>query len=345
MRSGKIARGITIDGGLMWMTTTTRAHARHTVLFFGSMALLPLTGCGGSASDLASCVADPSCDVFAGEWLSDDSGRARTYVRVSAGSEHTCALDDTGEAVCFGSNVHSASTPPEGGTFVQPFDKRFVDLAAGGANNCALDDGGAIVCWGYYALIPPATPNGSFVQIDWSGSRGCVRDDAGAITCWAIPGEENHEPPTGGFVDVAVGRRHGCALDDAGHVTCWGDVPGGRNPVDDQVFTQLDARMDITCGVRADGALQCFGYEDDDSPLLSPPEGTFTRVAVGDSNVCALDENGLIMCYGAEYNMLHMSPDEPFVDVTVGGGHACGLRADGTLRCWGKNDDGQLDVP
>jgi len=302
-----------------------------------------LSGCGGSGSALAACVLDEACDPLSGEWRLGDDG-PRTFVQVSAGMEHTCALDDTGDAVCVGTDNHYESSPPEPGTLLQPVDRPLVAIAAGGASNCGLDEAGTIACWGHYSIVAPVTPSGTFVDIRYSGGLGCVLDEQGALSCWGSDQPEGNEPPEGSFVDFGVGIRHGCALDDEGRASCWGDVVDA--PDEDVVFTQIDAGGRLTCGVRADASLSCFGYVDDEEEsLLTPPEGRFTRVAVGHSNVCALEEDGHIVCFGAEYTMLHMTPDEPFVDVTVGAGHACGLRADGTARCWGKNDDGQLDLP
>ena len=57
---------------------------------------------------------------------------------VSAGIEHTCALDDGG-VVCWGSNNYMQRVVP---ALTNP-----VAVSAGGYHSCALDDSG-VVCWG-----------------------------------------------------------------------------------------------------------------------------------------------------------------------------------------------------
>ncbi len=58
--------------------------------------------------------------------------------RVAAGSDHTCALDDTG-VVCWGYNENGQTTVP---SLNNP-----IRVSGGNVHSCALDDTGA-VCWG-----------------------------------------------------------------------------------------------------------------------------------------------------------------------------------------------------
>ena len=87
------------------------------------------------------------------------------------------------------------------------------------------------------------------------------------------------------------------------------------------------------CGIRVDRTIGCWGrnwYGE-----ASPPEGTFTDVAVGSGNVCALRTNGRIACWGGDYYSPKPEvPEGTFTDIAVGVTHSCAIRANGTIACW-----------
>ena len=115
------------------------------------------------------------------------------------------------------------------------------------------------------------------------------------------------------------------------------DAPAG-------VFVDVSAGRFRTCGVRADGALLCWGetvgevpagrfvgvdivdYEDD--PYSSGPP-----VAAGYG--CAVRVNGSLACWGDVDAWSQESPPEDFVDVSVHEGVICALTAGGDALCWG----------
>src|SRR3990172_4389445 len=72
------------------------------------------------------------------------------------------------------------------------------------------------------------------------------------------------------------------------------------------VGSTVSAGNGHTCGVRTDGTLACWGYNN--AGRAPPPAGTFSQVSAGQS-------------------------------------HTCGLRTDGTLACWGDNGSGQASPP
>ena len=116
------------------------------------------------------------------------------------------------------------------------------------------------------------------------------------------------DPPSGVFESISVGSSNSCALDSIGNFTCWGGVSGDPpTPHASAIaptgtFTTLDSGLDLTCGIKTDGTLECWG--DDIHDRLNEPSGTFSRVAVGASHVCA--------------------------------SHVCAINSDQSMVCWGE---------
>ncbi|MCY4424627.1 MAG: RCC1 domain-containing protein [Acidimicrobiaceae bacterium] len=106
------------------------------------------------------------------------------------------------------------------------------------------------------------------------------------------------------------------------------DAPGG-------VFVDVSAGERTSCGVRAGGALECWG----DGFGEDVPVGSFTRVSVShdpyDRYGCALGEDGSVVCWGRVLGGYAGDPDGVFVDVAAGVGTGCGLRGGGEVVCWG----------
>ena len=61
------------------------------------------------------------------------------FIDLSAGLDHTCAIDLEGAIQCWGYNEHGQSDPPEG---------TFEKISAGYFHSCAIDSNGRVECWG-----------------------------------------------------------------------------------------------------------------------------------------------------------------------------------------------------
>ena len=70
------------------------------------------------------------------------------YVQLAAGARHNCALDETGQAYCWGfgglggpvTEQHSPTAITGGFTFY--------DIRTMGEHSCGLASGGVVYCWG-----------------------------------------------------------------------------------------------------------------------------------------------------------------------------------------------------
>ena len=68
----------------------------------------------------------------------------------------------------------------------------------------------------------------------------------------------------------------------------------------------------------------------------SIPDGQHSAVSVGGSHSCGLRADGTVECWGSDDAEGRLdAPNGPFIAVAAGGAHTCALRADGMIECWG----------
>ena len=94
-----------------------------------------------------------------------------------------------------------------------------------------------------------------------------------------------------------------------------------------------------SCGIRADGAVECWG--NNDHGKADAPDGAFVAVAAGGDHSCGVRVDQNLECWGSRGSTGSDVPEGGFVSVStaVGSGatgdHSCGLRTDGRSVCWG----------
>jgi cysteine-rich repeat protein len=197
-----------------------------------------------------------------------------TAVRqLAAGSDHTCALLDSGAVHCWGAgtdgklgygntaHVGDDETPAEAGAVnVTDGGDKVIQLAGGGAHTCALLGSGAVRCWG----------RGAEGQLGYGKT-----DNIG----------DGESPASAGYVDVggtviqlAAGFYHTCALLDTGAVRCWGRGTDGQLGYGDTSnigdYETPASKGDVNVG------------------------GTVRQIAAGHYHTCALLDTGAVRCWG-----------------------------------------------
>ncbi len=154
------------------------------------------------------------------------------------------------------------------------------------------------------------------------GVRVC--DDAGGAACSAIPAQPAADVCDGadndcdGAVDEAgVDLLAGCDLPPGGAASCGEgrcvfaceegrrDVDGdfgdaGGNGCEGRDWAALEAGVYFSCGLLTDGALKCWGANDQGQS--DPPEGVYDAVSVGSYHACAIDRDSLPRCWGRDQN-------------------------------------------
>ncbi len=145
------------------------------------------------------------------------------------------------------------------------------------------------------------------------------------------------------FTEVSAGAEHTCGLRADGRIECWGANDYGQSFAPLGVFRAVSAGGEHTCGLLENGRVECWGRNN--YGQSSPPSGVFRGVSAGSFHTCALREDGRVECWGRGHQGRVVPPPGGFRSVSAGGGHTCGLREDGTVECWGRNDYGQSSPP
>lgn len=276
-------------------------------------------------------------------------------VGVSAGTDHSCALRESGEVACWGrggdgqlgdGSLTDSDVPvPVYGM------SDAVAVAVYQRSSCALHRSGDISCWGLGA--------------EGDLGSGCIcKSTTGPITL------ETVRAPTPELVQgvqgaTALSARAGssfgdtwtaCALLETGEVVCFGALERDADCNSMVVKLEIsDARaVDRDCALGALGELVCA------STVGHPPASLYgaVAIAIGSSQYvgspqpgghsCALDEYGAALCWGAGTRgqlgdgrkkdsptpvLLAGVSDATAIDVDEF--HTCVLRASGEVSCAG----------
>lgn len=279
------------------------------------------------------------------------------YIFVAAGASHTCALDSSGQATCWGANESGQlgdGTTQDRSTGVPiRTDLRFSVITAGTSHTCGLAGGGVPVCWGR----------------NLSGQLGDGTRNDTALPRMVGGGME--------FVDLVAGWSHTCGLTSNGNTFCWGQNQAGQVG-DGSRLDQLEPKLargsvetlvagsSHTCGI-SQGQVLCWGGNSqgqlgtgDTNDRLSPTQvtglpGGPTDLAAGAVHTCALVDGGRAFCWGQNRSgqlgsgttqganqPVEVAGGLRFTSITAGGAQTCGRTSDGTDYCWGLNQGGQL---
>lgn len=286
-----------------------------------------------------------------------------SWANITAGRAHTCAVNDTGQLLCWGSNVSGEIGQPMGTP-----NETSMPLPVGGAD------------W-------------VVVKSFWEHTCGIKRD--GNVRCWGRNDEHQLGSPLSGTTvygegvsyphraqDIAVGRSHTCLVRLDGQLWCWGTSAVGalglggtfsEQTTPAQVmgasnWRKVCAGQDHTCAINATGQLYCWGQgnrigqasaADQFTPLQVGTNTNWTAVACGVEHTCALTSQNALYCFGENaFGQLGGGDlsDQPTPHLIAGSweevaagpsGTTCGvtLPPNGVNRiqmCWGNNDWGQI---
>jgi hypothetical protein len=125
-------------------------------------------------------------------------------------------------------------------------------------------------------------------------------------------------PPPGAFKVLSAGNAATCGLRADGTVECWGLREYSTLPVFNGRYKDVSMHG-TACAVRVTGDLDC--------PELGAVAGSFEQVAVMETGFCALRTDLTAFCQYA--------PPLKFSTLTAGAYYACGLEVGtGRIACW-----------
>ncbi len=380
----------------------------------------------GNGSTINSSVPVP---VYTGGVLS-----GKTLIQVVAGFSHTCALDSSGAAYCWGlnssgqlgNNSVTQSLVPVAVTVSGVLSgKTLTQITAGNSHTCALDASGTAYCWGANgngqlgnntttrSPVPVAVSTSgvlsgtTLTQITGGSAHTCALDSTGLAYCWGANGngQLGNSSTTQSLVPVAVttsgvlsgktltqisadeNGMYTCALDAAGAAYCWGAASFGQlgnggvsstpgvpvavvtsGVLSGKALTQIATGSGSTCAVASTGAAYCWGQGvngelgngsavSSSVPVAVTTSGalagkTLSQVSLGTNFACALDSAGAAYCWGLNTSGQVGNPATAThflvptavtsqAAVSAGYTHACTISS-GKAYCWGDNSDGEL---
>ena len=292
---------------------------------------------------------------------SGGDGILGNIVQISAGSGHTCALNSSGNVLCWGWGIYGQLG--NNATANSSFPVQVVGPDTDGDNN-----GNGVL--------------GNIVQISTGEGYTCVLNSSGNVLCWG----RNHHGQLGddstsnrsypvfvvasngstsslsGVVQLSGRYRHTCALTSVETVLCWGWGRLGQLGSSSETTHDSNANTDV--GRNRDAPLVVLTQEGG-SPLSG-----IAQVASGDYNTCALTLDGHVKCWGTSssgalgdngvvtdnqswfpVDVVGEDTDgsaggddllSDIVQITLGGRYACALKAQDKVLCWGNGSSGQL---
>ena len=294
---------------------------------------------------------------------SSGDGVLGNIVQISAGGYHTCALNSSGNVLCWGSgnigqlgnnSTDNSSFPVQ---VVGPDTNsdnngdgvlgNIVQISAGDRHTCALNSSGNVLCWG-------------------SNGRGQLGDDSTNSRSYPafVVQSDGSTTPLIGVVQLSVGNAHTCALTSAETVLCWGWGWFGQLGSSSATSSHFDENDEpILYGVSRDAPLAVLTQQGG-SPLSG-----IAQVASGFLNTCVLTLDGHVKCWGGSYlgalgdngvaadqswfpvDVVGEDTDgsdsgdgslSDIVQITLGNKYACALNAQGKVSCWGNGGNGKL---
>jgi alpha-tubulin suppressor-like RCC1 family protein len=297
-----------------------------------------------------------------------EASLSTNWSQVARGANHTCAIKTDGTLWCWGNDQYGELG--NGGVLTADQDSPSQEITAAtdwaqvsvqdGYFTCAVKTNGTLWCWGRDA---------------W-GNLG----NGGANTDTDSPSQEATLATN--WLNVKVRWNNACAIKTDGTLWCWGydypeslgtgvfGVQSENTPTQEASLSTDWAFVDDFVGIKTDGSVWYWGrpgsigHADFSNPGT---KHTPTYVALKgegwshieyDSQVCGLNLNGAIYCWGGtsvsgvigldqnDFDEYRTQPteansDDLWTQISVASHHGCGIvQGSQKLKCWGEDSWG-----
>lgn len=273
-----------------------------------------------------------------------------------------CAIDDTGQVYCSGSNIHGGlgigTSVGLATTYaVVPGLSDAVGIAASEEAVCAVHRDTTVSCWGFNGkkqagqgdstddVLSPQKVAGltGVVQISGQSAFFCALLQDKTIRCWGAGsygvlgdgGSDDKGVPVqsqgiAGAKKVSAGDTHTCALLEDSTIRCW--------------------------GFGSTGALGDGASANSTTPVVVSGISDAVDVGAGREFSCALRVDRTVWCWGIDYDG-QLGNDAAYAgsptpvqvqgldnvrSLAVGYSTSCALKFDRTVWCWGYASEGQI---
>lgn len=276
--------------------------------------------------------------------------RNQRLVKIAAGGNTTCALFESRQALCWGSNaqgmagqetsISTVGTDPMNIPALLPpielgTNLRVVDLFVSTSHICALLEDRSAKCWG----------NNSLGQLGLGDTKNRGRETGTMGNALPYPSLGTDEK----IQTMTLGELHTCASFENGRMKCWGFNDFGQLGVGDSLIRgstpetlgmalpwvmpssglsllQIEANTYSTCALLQNRAIKCWG------------SNAFGQLGQGDQ----LNRGDSPQNSGDALPFIRLGRNARPVQVAMGNAHVCTLLQDGSVKCWGRNSSGQL---
>ncbi len=227
------------------------------------------------------------------------------WLQISTGGDHTCGIKADNHIYCWGMNnegqlgYENTDLTNQGTVIPHKLDENEWNSVNTGNfySTCGLNKDNLLFCWGsYLSQCQENYSDKSIRQIseikwklfDINNDTFCGITEDNDLYCWGSTG--SGELGIGEFDDFYV-----CEPTKVGEKK-WKDVSTGR-----QITCGIDSDSDLYCwGINSYGLL---GIDSGDKYYADKPKKVGTKkwkkVSAGYNQICALDENEMLFCWGS----------------------------------------------
>lgn len=274
------------------------------------------------------------------------------WSQIAIGWSHVCALNDEGEAYCWGQNqygqfgdgtTNSNDFPVAVNTSGVLNGKKLVSISAGSNNTCAIDTDGKAYCWG-----------------DGYGSLIALNNTQVAMTDTAVKADS--------YGTIAV---------DVQHYTGLPELIDNSGALNNNSIKSISVGGSATCAIASDNKAYCWGYNDDgqlgdgtNNDSLKTPvavntenelyEKNIKSISVSGDHACVIASDDKAYCWGNNDNGQNGTNNtsssniptpvdstgalnnKTLVSISAGDSHTCTVDDNGKAYCWGYNSMGQI---